>query len=204
MAGEKILIVEDEYIVGDVLKRTFERKGYVVPSIAVSGESAVKLAEETIPDLIIMDISLKGTMDGIEAAKEIHNRADVPILFLTAYEDEEIFERAKSTEPFGYLLKPLDEKEIIMSVEVALNKDKMEKERQKLLDEIKILRGILPICSHCKKIRNDEGYWQEVVEYIRKHSEAEFSHGICPDCSQKYYSEFLEDGDAPDGEQSDL
>ena len=193
MNGEKILIVEDEYIVGDVLKRTFERKGYVVPSIAVSGESAVEKAEETNPDLIIMDISLKGTMDGIEAAQEIRNRADIPVLFLTAYEDEEIFERAKVTEPYGYLLKPLDEKEIIMAVEVALYKDKTEKERRKLLEEIKILRGILPICSHCKKIRNDDGYWQEVADYIRKHSEAEFSHGICPDCSQKYYGEYLED-----------
>ena len=193
MAGEKILIVEDEYIVGDVLKRIFEKKGYVVPSIAVSGEDAIKQAEEYVPDLIIMDISLKGTMDGIEAAKEIRSRIDVPILFLTAYEDEEIFERAKMTEPFGYFLKPLDEKEIIMAVEVALFKDKSEKERRKLLDEIKILRGILPICAHCKKIRNDEGYWQEIADYIRKHSEAEFSHGICPDCSRKYYAEFLED-----------
>ena len=193
MAGEKIFIVEDEYIVGDVLKRTFEKKGFVVPSIAVSGESAVKQAEEIIPDLIIMDISLKGSMDGIEAAKEIRSRIDVPILFLTAYEDDEIFERAKMTEPFGYLLKPLDEKEIIMAVEVALFKDKSDKERRKLLDEIKILRGILPICSHCKKIRNDEGYWQEIADYIRKHSEAEFSHGICPDCTKQYYGEYLED-----------
>jgi len=113
-------------------------------------------------------------------------------VFLTAHSDIDTFEKAKKTEPFGYVLKPFEDRQLYLTIETTLYKDRMEKERKKLLEEIKVLRGLLPICSHCKKIRNDTGYWEQIEDYIRSHSEAVFSHGICPDCLKKYYSDLFD------------
>ena len=182
METGKIVIVEDEYIIADLLKKTLEDNGYSVPSIANSGEDAVQMVEKHNPDLVIMDIGLSGDMDGIATAGKIKEKHDTSFLYLTAYEDNETFEKAKHTEPSGYIIKPVQERDLIKAIEITLFKGRMEKERKKLLDEIKVLQGIIPICSYCKKIRDDKGYWEDVAGYISKHSEAEFSHGICPEC----------------------
>ena len=143
-----------------------------------------------------MDIVLKGAMDGVEAAQQIRDRFHIPVVYLTAYADEDTLQRAKITEPFGLILKPFEERELHAAIEVALYKHKAEEERERLireledaLAEIKTLRGIIPMCSSCKKIRDDEGYWHQVEVYIRDHSEAEFSHGSCPECATKLYPE---------------
>jgi len=143
---------------------------------------------------VMMDISLKGLMRGTEAAQKIHAALDIPIVFLTAYADEKTLSEAKLAEPFGYITKPLDEVELRVVLEIALYKAAAEKERkqltlslQKALDEIKTLNGLIPICAACKKIRDDQGYWQSVEQYIGEHSGAQFSHGICPDCIKKLY-----------------
>ncbi|MFC1509081.1 response regulator [Candidatus Omnitrophota bacterium] len=193
METGKIVIVEDEYIFADSLKMTLEDNGYSVLSIAKSGEDAVQMVEKYNPDLIIMDIGLSGDMDGIEAAGKININYDTSFLYLTAYEDNETFERAKYTEPSGYLIKPVQERDLVKAVEITLYKRRMERERKKLLDEIKVLQGIIPICSHCKKIRDDKGYWEDVAEYISQHSEAEFSHGICPVCLEIHYPGMSDD-----------
>lgn len=182
METGKIVIVEDEYIIADLLKKTLEDNGYSVPSIANSGEDAVQMVEKHNPDLVIMDIGLAGDMDGIETAGKINKNYVTSFLYLTAYEDNETFERAKYTEPSGYLIKLVKDRDLIKAVEISLYNGRMERERKKLLDEIKVLQGIIPICSYCKKIRDDKGYWEDVAGYISKHSEAEFSHGICPEC----------------------
>ena len=107
--------------------------GYEAPDVALSGEKAIKKAGEIRPDLILMDIKLKGEMDGIEAAEIIHDRFDIPVVYLTAFADEETLERAKITEPFGYLLKPFEEQDLQSTIEMALYKSKMEqrlKERE--------------------------------------------------------------------------
>lgn len=130
MTEASILIVEDEGILAIGLKKKLEKLGYNVLAIASSGEEAVELAAMYSPDLILMDIVLKGRMDGTEAADKILSTLEVPVIYLTAYFDEETVKRAKMTEPFGYLIKPYNDRELQIAVEVALYKHAMEKLRE--------------------------------------------------------------------------
>ncbi len=126
MEKTKILIVEDEGIIAKDIQHTLKQLGYTVPAIANSGEAAIEKAAQTRPDLVLMDIVLKGAMDGIEAATQIRDRFDIPIIFVTAYADEKMLKRARVTEPFGYLLKPFDERELHTNIQMALYKHRME------------------------------------------------------------------------------
>ncbi|MBU7586633.1 MAG: response regulator [Nostoc sp. TH1S01] len=128
MTDANILVVEDESIVAKDLQNRLRKFGYTVQAIASSGQEAINKAVEISPDLVLMDIRLKGQMDGIQAAEEIHKYLDIPIIYLTAYADENTLERAKITEPFGYLLKPFKERELKTNIEIALTKHKLEKE----------------------------------------------------------------------------
>lgn len=122
----KLLIVEDESIVALDIKHRAEALGYEVVGIAASGEEAIELAREKKPDIVLMDIILKSEMDGIEAAEIIKREHDIPVVYLTAYSDKETLERAKLTEPFGYLIKPFEDRELHSTIEVAIYKHKMD------------------------------------------------------------------------------
>ena len=123
-----ILVVDDEAIVAKNLQRILNKLGYRVPEIAFSGEDAVTIADTIQPDLILMDINMPGELDGIEAANLIRPRLDTPIIFVTAHADEEIISRAKISEPFGYILKPVTVRELQSNIEMALYKHQLEKE----------------------------------------------------------------------------
>lgn len=330
MVPPRILIVEDEAIVAMEIESRLNRLGYTVPAIIFSGQEAVQAAQDLQPDLIIMDIKLKGDIDGIEAANRIHQQLDLPIVYLTAYSDAEILERAKVTEPFGYIVKPFQERDLAITIKMALYKYQVEqnlkrRERwltttltsmgeaviatdtdnhitfmnpvaeeltgwslaealgqelslvfqlinqetrqevsnpavtaiqkgstvrladstllitkqktelpindraapikdeqgnvtgavvtfqddsqhrqaeeergqliarlQEAVSAVKTLRGIIPICASCKKIRDDQNEWRPVEVYIRDHTEAEFTHSLCPDCAQALYPEIFE------------
>ncbi|OYE06209.1 hybrid sensor histidine kinase/response regulator [Nostoc sp. 'Peltigera membranacea cyanobiont' 232] len=143
MTTAKILVVEDEAIVAKDLQYRLIKFGYTVPVIASSGEEAINKAVEISPDLVLMDIKLKGSMDGIEAAQEIYKYLDIPVIYLTAYADDKTLERAKITEPFGYLLKPFKEKELRTNIEITLTKHDLERQlkiNKKWLDAL--LRSI--------------------------------------------------------------
>ncbi len=122
----QILIVEDEVIIARDLQNKLERLGYVVPDICTSGDEAIEKAESTHPDLVLMDIRLEGNVDGVEAAEYIYTRLNVPVVYLTAYADEETFQRAKTTGAFGYILKPFNERGLQTAIELALHKCRME------------------------------------------------------------------------------
>jgi CheY-like chemotaxis protein len=128
MAEGRILIVEDEHIVAMGIKRMLKNLGYTVTGVASSGEDAIVKAESTFPDVVLMDIMLKGDMDGVEAAKKIKEKFEIPIVYLTAYSDNKILERAKTTEPLGYIIKPFDEKDLYSNIEVALHRYRKNKE----------------------------------------------------------------------------
>ncbi|TIH19967.1 hybrid sensor histidine kinase/response regulator [Marinifilum sp. JC120] len=135
MAGKRILVVDDEKIVNLDIQATLRRLGYIIAGSAGAGREAIDKAEATQPDLVIMDIKLQGEMDGIEAANAIIRKFDIPIVFLTAFSDEKTLGRAKLSGPFGYLLKPFEERELRSSIEIALFKHGMEQEyRQAVAD----------------------------------------------------------------------
>ncbi len=127
MNTASILLVEDNEVVVLELRDRVESMGYILAGSASSGCEAINKAELLKPDLIIMDIRLKGDMDGIETSTLIRQRIDVPIVYLTAYADENTLQRAKITEPFGYIIKPFDERELKRTIEMALYKHAMEK-----------------------------------------------------------------------------
>lgn len=123
----RVLIVEDEAIIAKDLQWRLEQLGYTVPFIASKGEDAINKVGENNVDLVLMDIMLMGDMDGIEAAGHIHDKTDIPVIYLTAYADEDILERAKITEPFGYMIKPVGNRELQSTIEMALYKHEMDR-----------------------------------------------------------------------------
>lgn len=134
MSGERIMVVEDESILAMLIKRKLQNWGYEVVDWVDTGEEAVKNAEKYKPDLILMDIVLKGDMDGIEAAQRIREKVDIPIIYLTAYSNDEVLKRAQETEPYGYILKPFREGEVNANIKMALYKHSSE---QKKIENIK-------------------------------------------------------------------
>jgi CheY-like chemotaxis protein len=122
MAKAQILVVEDDNIVVMELRDRLQSLGYAVSAVASYGGEAIATAGETHPDVVLMDIRLKGDMDGIEAAAEIRARFDIPVVYLTALADEGTLQRAKATEPYGYISKPFGERELHTAIETALRK----------------------------------------------------------------------------------
>jgi len=124
MEQATILVVEDETIVAKDIQCSLQRLGYHVPSTATSGEEAIRKAGELKPDLVIMDIVLKGRMDGIETAQQLQHQYDVPVVYLTAYADNQTLDRAKTTTPAGYMLKPFQPTELRTTIELALHRSR--------------------------------------------------------------------------------
>lgn len=131
MEQPAIFIVEDEAIVANDIKETLKSLGYTVPGIAKSGELALEKVKELMPDLVLMDIHLAGQMDGVETAGKIHALYGIPVIYLTAYADKALLDRAKVTEPYGYIIKPYDERELHSVIEMALYKHRIEREIRK-------------------------------------------------------------------------
>lgn len=127
MGEKKILIVEDNELVALETNERLKRLGYAVTGIATTGDDAVALARSTMPDLILMDINLKGEMDGITATEQIATFLDVPVIFLTAYSDDATLQRARKTKPVAYLIKPFKERELYSNIELAMHRAKSEK-----------------------------------------------------------------------------
>ena len=143
MTSYRILVVEDEGIAALDIKRTLESFGYEVVGRVVSGNDAISYAESSRPDLVLMDIVLKGSMDGIDAAMEIKNRLSIPVVFLTAYSEDELIRRAKLAEPFGYIIKPFNSRELHCIIEIALFKHHADQQLRRALDESERLNKML-------------------------------------------------------------
>jgi PAS domain S-box-containing protein len=308
----RIMVVDDEVIITAQLERRLVLMGYEVVGRANSGEKSVDMARRLRPDLVLMDIVMPGKYDGIEAARLIKEDMDIPVIFMTAYADEEYVKRAKNVEPFGYIVKPFQEKEVRATIEVALHKKGIERTMTRSMERLRktvdslqeavvtldnsgritfwnrkarelfgfpeteemgikigplvfcpgescfddrvartisgkkkppesgetwiegcrVIRGdgteipveiklvghqsktepfatcilreptgedkglgglpanrIIPICSYCRMVRDEQGKWHTFEEYLQEKAGVRFSHGICPGCMETLHPE---------------
>lgn len=199
----RVVLAEDEYFVAEEITMLLNQFGHQVVGRARNGEEAVEMTRELQPDVTLLDIKMP-RLNGLEAAEKIRDLYPVPTVILTSYDDRGLVEDATETGVSAYLVKPPRPEELDRTLLVATARfsdmqklaeknrllEEQRRKMEKMLEEIRRLQGILPICSSCKKIRKDDGAWQGLEEYIREHAEVEFSHGICPECRQKLYPDF--------------
>lgn len=197
----RILIAEDDFTSRGMLAAVLRKAGHE-PVETVNGLEAWKaLQQSDAPRLVILDWMMP-EMDGLEVLRRVRAvGSDRPpyILMLTSKTDKAAVIAGLDAGANDYLTKPFDAGELRARVEVGRRLVELEDalagkigELQRALAEIKTLRGIVPICAWCKKIRDDEGYWSQVEVYVHDHSEADFTHGICPECMKKLDDEFSE------------
>jgi PAS domain S-box-containing protein len=148
MNGPRILIVEDDGILATHLEGALIQFGYQVLELAATGEMAVKLALMQLPDAILMDVNLRGEMNGVQAAGEIHDQVDIPIIYLTAFTDERLLQQAKITDAYAYLTKPVRSRELRASLEMALYKHGVEKHIEHLNQLLHAIRGVNQLITH--------------------------------------------------------
>lgn len=196
-----ILVVDDNEAGRYTTSRILRQAGYEVRE-AANGREALRMAQD-LPDLVILDVKLPD-INGFEVCKQLKTDTKtslVPVLHLSAtYRDSQSVVQGLEGGADGYLTQPVEPIVLVATVKALLRIRDAEREQrrindqlQKALDDIKTLKGILPICASCKKIRNDRGYWDQIESYIREHTEAEFSHGLCPECMKKLYPDFSDE-----------
>jgi response regulator RpfG family c-di-GMP phosphodiesterase len=153
MGKARIMVVEDERITAEIIKIALQKLGYSVSSVVASGEQAIIKAKEERPDLILMDIVLQGEMDGIEAAQQIRLQNNIPVIYLSSYSEEELIQRAKVTEPYAYILKPFNERELHINIEISLYRHQLEQELKRAYTKLqKTLRGTIGAMSTIAEI----------------------------------------------------
>ncbi len=151
----RILVVEDGLIMARDIERRLVTMGYAIAGLAASGEDAIRKARESHPDLVLMDVNLKGAIDGVQAAQEIRNEADIPIVYVTAYSDETTLRRARSTEPFGYVLKPFEERELRTMIEIALYRHAMDRSLRESEQRYRAIAEMTPGYAYSVAVRTD-------------------------------------------------
>ena len=196
----KIMIAEDDLTSRTLLTAVLKKQGHEVEATVNGAEAWRAMQQPDAPRLAILDWMMP-ELDGVEVCRRIRTlQTDQPpyIIMLTAKSEKKNIVTGLEAGADDYLAKPYDPGELYARVEVgrrmlelqAAMADKVQ-ELQNALNDVRTLRGIIPICASCKNIRDDRGYWNKVEAYIRDHSEAEFSHGICPECMKKLYPEFV-------------
>jgi DNA-binding response OmpR family regulator len=191
----KVLVAEDQAVSRHILEVSLRTWGYEVTAVEGGTRAWEILQGEDGPQLAVLDWSMPG-MDGIEICRQIRtSRVMRPIyvILLTARSSREDKIRGLQAGADDYITKPFDREELRARVQVGIRVLNLQsalaervRELEEALSRVKQLQGLLPICSYCKKIRNDRNYWQQVEGYITEHSEVQFSHGICPDCYMQY------------------
>ena len=195
----KILIAEDEMTSRKILEKTLSKVGYQVIAVE-DGLKALSLFQKDIPDMLITDWMMPD-LDGLELCRKVREMnlpSYVYIILWTALTQKENIIMGLDAGADDYIIKPFDKTELLARVRagervIQLERSLRQKNRElsDALAHVKQLKGLLPICMFCKKIRNDENYWLQIEDYVAKHSEADFSHGICPECMEKQYPEYM-------------
>jgi len=199
--GERltVVVVEDDFLVSREVVRAAEAAGFEVVGTASDGLQGVELIRRVSPGAAILDIEMP-VMGGLEAARRIRDEVPTPVVILTAYETSDFVRQAADAGVGAYLTKPPDAAALHRAVELAVARHddlvelrRLNHELQRALEEVKTLRGLLRICSGCRKIRDDEGGWQPLEAYVVQHTDAQFTHSLCPDCLRIYYPEVAEE-----------
>jgi DNA-binding response OmpR family regulator len=187
----RILVAEDQAVSRHVLVAVLRKWGYDVMAVQDGTQAWEALQAEDAPQLVILDWLMPG-MDGIEICRQIRKSPrtrSIYLILLTARRGQEDKIQGLQSGADDYITKPFNREELRARVQVGIRVLELQgalaqrvRELEEALSRVKILQGLLPICSYCKKIRNDHNYWQQVEGYISDHSEAQFSHGICPEC----------------------
>lgn len=171
---KRILIVDDDPVNMELLENLLTNNGYKVDTSS-DGSMAFEFIKNECPDLILLDVMMPG-MDGYEICEKLKSNTEtkhIPVIFLTVKTDVEDVLKGFKVGGVDYVSKPFNSEELIARVNTHI--------------EIKLLRGLLPICASCKSIRNDEGYWQSVESYFEHNNITEFSHTVCDKCAEELY-----------------
>ncbi|HLP61069.1 MAG TPA: response regulator [Candidatus Deferrimicrobium sp.] len=212
----KILIVDDSIHFLNALGAILREAGYSDVVMKESAPEAIEFLRSpecrsrgNHVDVILMDVIMPG-MDGLEAVRLIKKDPeliDIPIVMVSVEDEEQKIKQAFDAGAIDFIDKPIKKLELLARVRSILRlKEEMDRRKnrekelektveqlRKAISELKTLSGLLPICSYCKKIRDDQGYWQQVEAYIAEHSEAGFSHSICPECLKEHYPDYAQD-----------
>jgi diguanylate cyclase (GGDEF)-like protein len=181
VAPASILIVEDEGIVAQDLKEALSRLGYRIAGIASEGNQAVAMAEQLQPELVVMDVGLRGEVDGIQAARMMQEHSHVPIIFLTGHRDSETLQRAVLTGPLGYLIKPFQEDELRCAIEVAIHKHRAERavrEREEALLRNAELLQTLSLIDELTQLRNRRGFFELAQQALKVAQREHYAMGV--------------------------
>ncbi|MEJ5310802.1 MAG: response regulator [Anaerolineae bacterium] len=213
----RVLVVDDNAELRATMRSILNMLDYTIAGEAENGTQAIALAQRVKPDIIVMDISMPG-MDGITAARKIQAAQPTPVILLTALDTPDLVEKARDAGVVAYLVKPPDASELQRAITISLARsresdelrrlneelrrlnaelnrvnaelEKRNRQLQRALKTIKTLSGLVPICAWCgRKIQDEDGQWTSIETYIEKHSNAEFTHGICPECLAKFKGE---------------
>lgn len=187
----RVLIAEDDPDTRPLLQALLTKWGYEVVATADGTAALAELEGDDAPQLAILDVMMPG-LDGIEVCRRVRQRPNpVPtyVMLLTAKTGKDTVVEGLQAGADDYITKPFDTNELRARVQVGTRILKLQQELARRINEledalakVKHLQGLLPMCSYCKKIRDDQNYWQQVESYITQHTEAQFSHSICPDC----------------------
>jgi phosphoserine phosphatase RsbU/P len=197
----KVLIADDEAVCRRIVESTLTEDGYEVAIASDGLEAWAAFQNQQPPALAILDWMMPG-MDGVEICRRIRQSPHTSppyLIVLTARSDKEDVASGLNAGADDYIIKPFSRTELRARLQVGARIVELQRslaarvtELEAALARVKRLQGLLPICSYCKKIRNDLNYWQQLENYIGEHSEAKFSHGICPECFEKFARPELE------------
>lgn len=190
-----LLLVDDSPLSLRMLSQLLAQNRFRVRTVP-GGAQALETVRLLPPDLVLLDVTMPG-MDGFEVCRQIKAHPltqDIPVIFLTGNTDMEDILRGFEVGAADYVTKPFREAELLARVRTHLELKRRRdaelqliRELREALDQVKVLSNLLPICSHCKKIRDDAGYWADVDTYFSRYAQARFSHGICPACVKELY-----------------
>ena len=203
--GYRVLVAEDEVLVAKQIVKMLKTMGHEVVAEAATGKDAVRRVCADRPDVVLMDIQMPDG-DGIWAAGEISRCCSVPVVIITAHDSSDLIDKSSAAGVGAYLTKPPRSEEINRAINIAIarhrdfmeikslseklsraneEKDRVIAELSDALDSVETLNGLMPICSSCRKVRDDKGYWKMIENFITERADVQFTQGMCPECEQK-------------------